>query len=65
MLKFKKPRYKFYNSLLENVRNDFKLEKFKSLKWLKLKSELKKKIFLKSDKLFFDKLKKNISVQKN
>ena len=55
MLRFKKPRYKFYNNLLENVRNDFNLEKFKSLKWTRLKLKLKKNIYFQSNKLFFNK----------
>lgn len=37
MIKFKKPRYKNYKTLLEDVRNDYSLEKFNSKKWLFLK----------------------------
>lgn len=64
MLRFKKPRYKLYNNLLEDVRSDFNIEKFKSLKWLKLKSKLKKKINLQSNKSFLDVLKKKYNSTK-
>lgn len=37
MIKFKKPRYKSYKILLEDVRNDYRLEKFNTQKWLSLK----------------------------
>lgn len=37
MIKFKKPHYKNYKMLLEDVRNDFRLEKFNSKKWMSLK----------------------------
>jgi len=40
-LKFKKPRYKIYARFLEDVRNDFKLEKFNNKKWNKLKKILR------------------------
>jgi ribosomal 50S subunit-recycling heat shock protein len=44
MYRFKKPRYKIYLNLLEDVRNDFYPEKFNYLKWNKLKKILKFKI---------------------
>jgi len=40
-LKFQKPRYKIYTRFLEDVRNDFKLEKFNNQKWNKLKKILR------------------------
>ena len=40
-LKFQKPRYKIYTRFLEDVRNDFKLEKFNNKKWSKLKRILR------------------------
>jgi hypothetical protein len=40
-LKFQKPRYKIYTRFLEDVKNDFKLEKFNNKKWSKLKKILR------------------------
>lgn len=40
-LKFQKPRYKIYTRFLEDVKNDFKLEKFNNKKWNKLKKVLR------------------------
>lgn len=41
MSKFKKPKYKVYLRLFEDVRNDFLIEKFNNLKWNKLKRLLR------------------------
>lgn len=41
MSNLKKPKYKIYLRLLEDIRNDFRLEKFKLLKWNKLKKTLR------------------------
>lgn len=60
MLRFKKPRYKIYLRISEDIRNDFKLEKFNSLKWKKLKKKLRFKknkwsVFLLKNKLYYSK----------
>lgn len=41
MFQYRKPRYKIYLRLLEDIRNDFRLEKFNLLKWKKLKKRFK------------------------
>jgi len=41
MSKFKKSRYKAYTRLLDDVRNDFKLEKFNILKWDRIKKKIR------------------------